>query len=264
MRDLNQIESTVATGRGGRAASVNVLNQQSRRTRLNTNEKRTFASSRSIAIGAILTFVAASAAAQTTNVNVVNTPSVRVANPILRVGVSGNVPVTGTVSANITNGSVAVSNTKAAPLFVDTGESARAAVGGECNGNFSAGVAACTLATVPASQTLVIEMITCRASIVQPSTPFPQLPVLLNVGVPVIGNPATSYFVSHTLLLTPTSTLTGSSPPFTYFGVMAPMRVYSVSPAAGSTAVGVELHAAGQTDGQGGVVCTFSGYTVIQ
>jgi len=99
---------------------------------------------------------------------------------------------------------------------------------------------------------------------VQPSPPFLQLPVLLNVGVPPIGNPATINQVSHMLLLSPYSTLTGSNPPFTYFGVTAPMRVYSVSPAAGSTAVGVELQAGGQTDGQGGVACTFSGYTVSQ
>jgi hypothetical protein len=235
---------------------------------LETTEELAHASSRSIAIAAVLALVGTAATAQTTNVNVVNTPTVRVISPV-KVGVVNTVPVTGTVNANITNGSVAVSNTKAAPLFVDTGDSARAAVGGECNGAFAlasngAGVASCTLATVPAGETLVIETITCRASIVQPSNPYLQLPALLTVGAPTIGNPTSIAAIAHTLLLTPTVTLTGGNPPFTYFGLTAALRAYSASPATGSTNVGVELQAGGQTNGQGGIDCAFSGYTVTQ
>jgi hypothetical protein len=237
---------------------------------LETTEEVARASWRSVAVATILAVVGTAAEAQTTtNVNVVNTPTVRVTNPVLRVGVTNTVPVTGTVNANITNGSVTVSNAKAAPLFVDTEGSTRAAVGAECDGTFAvasngSGVASCTLATVPAGETLVIETITCRGTIVQPSTPYLQLPVFLTVAAPQLGNPTSLSSITHTLLLTPILTLTGANPPLTYFGITAPLRVYSASSAAGSTSVGVQVQAGGQTSGQGGVDCAFSGYTVTQ
>jgi hypothetical protein len=201
-------------------------------------------------------------AAKTNDVTVVNTP----AEPVPTVVTNTPLPVQGTVNAHITNaivpisGTVAVSslpavgisNTSSTPLFVDTGDSARAGIGAACDANYDgSGVAQCTLATVPVGQILVIETITCGASV---ATGSAVLPIRLAMGAQPIGGGA-PFYVFHRLVLTKTDTLSGLDD----YGITTPVRMY----VAGGTGVSVNSSITSSA-GVGSLACAISGHMAAQ
>jgi len=214
--------------------------------------------------------------AQTAHLNLFASPP----PPSIPVNVTNTpLPVTGNVNANITNGSVpvsgtvavsslppvtlngassvSVSNTSAAPLFVDNGYTARTAIGAECDAQFdSSGQVNCSLATVPAGHTLVIETITCAASV---ATGSPIVPILLNMGGPPIGG-GSPISLNHRLLLTKATSI-GS---LDYYGLTTPVKMYAAATAGGSTGVSVSMQVGPSTANQGDGTCAISGYLVTQ
>lgn len=213
-------------------------------------------------------------AAKTDEVNVVNT----LARPVPTLVTNTPLPVQGTIDAHITNatvpvsGTVAVStlppvtlsgtsqvsfsNTKATPLFVDTDNSTRAAVSAACDAPFNgSGNAQCLLATVPASQTLVIETITCTLSV---AIGTPVVPIVLNMGGPPIGGGA-PISLNHRLLLTRAATAG-----LDYYGLTTPVRMYAAGGNGGSTGVYVFTGVGPGSANQGGLGCNISGHMVSQ
>jgi hypothetical protein len=209
-------------------------------------------------MGSLVLGLAAHATAATSiPVTVVNTPSVTVANPVT---------VTGTVNAT---GTVNVNSGKANPVFVDTDVNARNAIGASCDATFDAnGHAICPLSTtypatplVPAGRTLVIETLTCAASVNGAGTPYTygQLPVQLVMAAPPNG--ANFY---HWFLLTRYLSLTNGSPQLDYYRLTSPTRMYAASVNGGSTDVYVDAQIGPSTANVGGVSCSISGYLVAQ
>lgn len=200
---------------------------------------------------ALLALAGHAGAAPAIPVTVVNTPSVSVANPV---------SVTGTVNVN---------SAKASPLFVDTDNPTRAAIGASCDATFDGtGHATCALSTtypatplVPAGHTLVIETVTCSASINAAGSPYTygQLPVQLIMGAPPTG--ANFY---HWFLMTRYLSLTGGSPQLDYYRLTSPTKMYAASVNGGSTNVYVDAQIGPSTANIGGVSCSVSGYLVAQ
>jgi hypothetical protein len=184
------------------------------------------------AIAAILPFVSAVAIAQT-NVDVVNTPSVRVVNPVLRVGGSVTianpatfpVPVAGNVNATVTGS-------------VDAQGSARAAVSGACDVNnlYPSGTGYCTLATVAPGQILVIESISCFAHL-PTGVPFEAIGLQLQAPVPGVGVTT----VNHFLPLTPAPN--GNYGGVSAYALLTPIKLYAFGPtlASGGGPVSVSI-----------------------
>ncbi len=148
-------------------------------------------------------------AAKTDEVKVVNTAAEAV--PV-NVG-NASLPVT------IGNSTVPVSlaNTSATPLYVD-GDPARAGVGASCSILLYNGESQCTLAAVPTGKILVIESVTCAASVTSGSS---FLPMVLIVPATAIGGGV--YNMYHSLVLANT----GSFGTNTYYGLTTPLRLYA-------------------------------------
>jgi hypothetical protein len=215
-------------------------------------------------------------AAKTDDVKVVNT----LAEPVPTLVTNNPLPVAGSVTAHIDNatlpvsGTVAVSslpavtlsgtpqvslsNTSSTPLFVDTGGPTRAAIGSQCFDNFDAtGSANCLLATVPANHTLVIETITCTASVANGT---PLVPIVLNMGGPPIGGGA-PISLNHRLLMTHAASITGG---LDYYGLTAQVRMYAAGGNGGSTGVSVFVGVGPGSANQGGLGCAISGHMASQ
>lgn len=182
------------------------------------------------------------------------------------VSVGNTVPVTGTVNANITSGSVGIATTAANPLYVEGGDTARHAVEAACDVLFdSTGQAGCTLSTgggaplVPAGQILVIESISCRASVNHLSNPYSDL--LLLISMPAAPNHANFY---HNFLMSRFLSLTDGSPQLDYYAFATPMKMYAYGFPAATTNVFVQIQAGPFTAGVGGLTCSVSGYYVAQ
>jgi len=183
-------------------------------------------------------------------------------------------PVQGTVTATI-NGTptvnvnslpavqlsgtpnVTLTNTSATPIFVDTGDAARAAIGAQCDAPFDGnGQLNCQLATVPAGHNLVIETITCAAGV---ATGSQVVPIVLNMGGPPIGGGA-PISLNHRLLLTKAA----SAGSLEYYGITTPIKMYAAAGQFGSTGVYVSMQVGPSTANQGNGGCAISGYLVQQ
>jgi hypothetical protein len=185
-------------------------------------------------------------AAKTNEVQVVNTA----AQPV---PVSGTVAVSSLPAVTLSGTSpVSFSNTSSTPLFVDSENSSRAGIGAECDAPFDGtGFAQCQLAAVPAGQILVIETITCAASV---ATGSQVVPIVLNMGGPPIGGGA-PISLNHRLPLTRTATAG-----LDYYGLTTPVRMY----AAGGTNVFVFAGVGPSTAGVGDLGCAISGHMAAQ
>ena len=182
------------------------------------------------------------------------------------VNVGNTVPVTGTVNANITSGSIGISNTAGNPLYVEQGDTARHAVEAACDVLFdSSGQAGCNLSVgggaplVPAGQILVIESLSCRASVNHVSNPYSDL--LLLISMPAAPNHANFY---HNFLMSRFLSLTDGSPQLDYYAFAAPMKMYAYGFTSGTTNVFVQVQAGPFTSSVGGLTCSVSGYYVAQ
>ena len=209
----------------------------------------------SASAAAVMAFLSTASVAQTTNVDVVNTPSVRVANPVLRVGGSvtvvnpaaSPVPVSGSVNATIAGS-------------VDAQGSARAAVSGYCTvaNLYPSGTGNCVLASVPAGQILVIESILCRA-LVPAGVPFNV--VILQLQAPAPG--AGLQGLNHLLTLTPTPNASFGGN--TAYSLVTPIKLYAFGAAANSGAgptpvsVGVQAGALPPTNENPSLYCSMAG-----
>ena len=196
------------------------------------------------------------------------TPSIPVAVTNTPLAVSGtvNANINGTPSVNVNslpavqlsgtpNVNLATSSTS--PVFVEEGYTARNAVSSECDGSFDGnGILNCTLATVPAGHTLVIETITCAVEV---ATGSPVVPILLRMGGPPIGG-GVPISLNHTLLLTKAA----SDGTFDYYGITTPIKMYAAAQTFGSTGVGVGMQVGPSTANQGNGGCAMSGYMVAQ
>jgi hypothetical protein len=172
------------------------------------------------------------------------------------------VPVSGTVAVSTLpavtlsgTSAVSFSNTSSTPLFVDTGDTTRSGIGASCDSSFdSAGFAQCVIATVPAGQILVIETITCSASV---ATGSQIVPIVLNMGGTPIGGGA-PISLNHRLLLTRSAT-NGS---LDYYGITTPVRMYAAGGTDGSTNVSVFVGVGTSTANVGDLGCAISGHIV--
>ena len=183
-------------------------------------------------------------------------------------------PVTGTVNANI-NGTptvnvnslpavqlsgtpnVNLATSSTSPAFVEEGYAARNAASSECDAAFDGnGILNCTLATVPAGHTLVIETITCAVGV---ATGSQVVPIVLNMGGPPIGGGA-PISLNHRLLLTKAA----SNGSLDYYGITTPIKMYAAAAAFGSTGIGVSMQVGPSTANQGNGGCAISGYLVTQ
>jgi hypothetical protein len=209
------------------------------RNRMRTSGEFDFAALRLICLTGALGLASTAIAAPALPVTVVNVPSVNVAN---QVSVSGSVGVT---------------NTKVAPLFVDTGNSARAAFAATCTAKYdSSGVATCALGSAPAGQILVIETISCNASLVNAAAPdnLLQLPVLLGFDAPALGGGTSSLI--HQLVLTHWLGIADSTPPLDYYALSATaVRITG-------TNVVVQAQTQPPQPATTGLTCAISGYAV--
>ena len=152
---------------------------------------------------------------------------------------------------------VPVGNTSSTPLFVNTGDSTRAAIGAQCDAHFDAtGFAQCQIATVPAGQILVIETITCTASV---ATGTPVVPIVLNMGGPPIGGGA-PISLNHRLLLT----LAASNGSLDYYGLTTPVKMYAAGGTGGSTGVFVFTGVGPGSANTGDLGCAISGHMASQ
>ncbi len=186
-------------------------------------------------------------------------------------GPADPVPVRGIVDAHINNATIPVSgqvsvsslpalslsNTSSTPLFVDEGNTARAAVGAQCDFDFVADTSTqCQIAAVPDGQILVIETVTCAAS-APTGTVMP--PIVLSMGATPIGGGA-AINLNHRLFLTRTAE-PGTAIGLDYYGLTTPVRMY----AAANTGVWVS---AGMGPIPGNVrpdlACAISGHLVNQ
>jgi hypothetical protein len=141
---------------------------------------------------------------------------------------------------------VTVASAPSAPVFADTDGAARAGIGAECDIAFYNGETQCTLANVPAGSVLVIDMVTCGASVAGGSA-FPGVTLL--VPSKAIGGGV--YGIYHQLSLAHTGTIGGTD----FFGAATPVRIY----AAGGYPVNVLANAAA---GSHDVLCTIAGHLV--
>jgi hypothetical protein len=169
----------------------------------------------SACIAAVLVFTCVTASAQTANVNVVNTPSVRVIN---------RVPVTGSVNAVVTGP-------------VDAQGSARSAVSNDCEVNnlYPSGTGTCTIANVPAGQILVIESMLCSAYL---PTGIRFDSIVLYVNAPVPGG--TQAGLVHFLAMTPAPN--GNFAGLSAYTLMTPnTKLYAFGPTLSSGGVSVPV-----------------------
>lgn len=183
------------------------------------------------------------------SVKVVNGPAEAV--PVT-VG-NANLPVTiANASVPVTLGGATVpvsySNTRTTPLFVDPGSTARAAVGDQCSIAIYNGEDHCVLADVPEGKILVIETLSCGATVVAGTSPAMRLTT-------PIPNMDRSGFVNlnHTIALT----LSGHVGSNDYYRLTTPVRMY----ASGGFSVSVGVSAA---DGSHSASCAFSGHLVTE
>lgn len=139
---------------------------------------------------------------------------------------------TPTVNAHVTNTSVAVSNTSAMPLFVDTGSAARNGMGSFCDVNLvqsgsTTGTLQCTLSIVPAGQILVIETLTCFAQVVA-GTPFSRLVLTIGSPNPMFPSAGNLSTLNHFLPLTRNAS--GDYAGLSAYGLISPVRMYAFGP----------------------------------
>jgi hypothetical protein len=208
--------------------------------------------SSSLRAGAWLAFAAltsllpaAASAAPSIPVTVVNTP---------------------TVNANVTNATVGVSNSSAAPLFVTTQGAAASGVGSSCDVNLAAsgsttGTLQCQLSTVPAGKVLVIETLTCFALVVD-GTPFSTL--VLTTGSPNPLLPAVGPLSTLNHFLPLTRQASGDYGSLNAYGLISPVRIYAFGPTAANGGT-VPIYVFGSVgypaiNGNPSLGCTMSGH----
>lgn len=171
------------------------------------------------------------------------------------------VPVTVTntpnVNANITNPSINVSNTAAAPLFVDADHSARNGFNSSCStGNIDPtyGQASCTIATVPAGAKIVIETLSCQAEL-----PANEGPADMQLIVPTQQLGSTSITnVSHML----TFTKQAGDAQLDIWRMTTPLRAYATAYANSSVGIGIFMRANYKAGIPIGMTCAISGYQI--
>ena len=210
-------------------------------------------------LGASPSLVSIAAAPPTPSipVNVTNTPlsvigtvSANIGTPTVNVNSLPAVQLSGTPNVNL-------ATSPTSPVFVEEGYAARNAASSECDAAFDGnGILNCTLATVPAGHTLVIETITCAAGV---ATGSQVVPIVLNMGGPPIGGGA-PISLNHRLLLTKAA----SNGSLDYYGITTPIKMYAAATAFGSTGVGVSMQVGPSTANQGNGGCAISGYLATQ
>jgi hypothetical protein len=184
------------------------------------------------------------------------TPASAAATPIVKVV---NTPA----EAVPVVGNVRVHNGSANPLNVDIAN----AVGASCDGSFDAGgVAQCNIATIPEGQILVIEEVTCGASVLAGARIGS---ILLGMGSPAVpSDPPVPGIrpVNHTLVLTRLFSVLDGSPQHDYYGLTNQVKMYAfggLPGIGGSSTVFVNAQSGG-TLNTGGVDCTISGHMLAQ
>jgi hypothetical protein len=176
-----------------------------------------------------------------------------VAAPAIPVTVT-NVP---SVNAHITDASVAVRNSGASPLYVDTDSSARTNFNASCNTpnvDSTYGQASCTLLTIPAGRQIVIETVSCQAEAATGSGPADVQLIVPNA--PLAGGAIQN--VSHLLTL---SRQAGDST-LEIWRMTTALRAYGRSPDSGTVSVGLFYRSNYVANTPVSIVCAISGYMI--
>jgi hypothetical protein len=176
---------------------------------------------------------------------------------------------TPTVNANVTNATLGVSNTSAAPLFVTTQGAASSGVGSSCDVNLAAsgsttGTLQCQLSTVPAGKVLVIETLTCFALVVD-GTPFHTL--VLTTGSPNPMLPAVGPLATLNHFLPMTRQASGDYGSLNTYGLISPVRIYAFGTPAGGGEVPIYVFGSvgyPAINGNPSLGCTMSGHLESQ
>jgi hypothetical protein len=168
------------------------------------------------------------------------------------------IPVTITNANLPVSGAVKIINTPGTQLIVDADTAARAAIDGQCEFNLNAsGNGSCILTTVPSNKTLVIEMLTCAASVNHVNNPFSQLPIQLIMT-------ATGANTNYWFLLSPYLSLTNGQPQLDYYRLATPVKLYATSVNNGDLPIWLDAQIGDHTANIGGVTCSISGYLVTK
>jgi hypothetical protein len=164
------------------------------------------------------------------------------------------------VPVRVTNTpSVNVNSTPTTPVYVDADRPARSGFNASCfTGDVDPdfGQAQCSLLTIPAGRQVVIESISCQASLVAGEGPGDAQLVLPNTP---FGGGATQN-VSHLLAL---SKQAGDAT-FDIWRMTTPLRAYASAPDGGSVGIFVFFRANHSPAVPQGLFCAVSGYPVGQ
>jgi hypothetical protein len=170
------------------------------------------------------------------------------------------VQITGTPTVQLSGTpAVSLSTTPTTPLFVDTDRPARNGFNASCytgDVDNTYGQASCRLLTIPAGRQVVIESLSCQASLVAGDGPGDVQLILPNI--PLGGGPVTN--VSH--LITLQKQVEVST--FAIWKTTTPFRAYASAPAGGSVGVGLFFRANYSPSSPQGITCAVSGYMVGQ